>query len=343
MATIRDVAKESGVSVATVSYVLNNGPRPVSASARQRVTAAMQRMNYHPNTVARSLVRGRTHCLGVLLGPVEPEVVTNPYYAGVFSGIFAASQVVGYDIRILTSQMGKDGSEYQIRAQQPDGVLCLVPSQDQKMPPRLEAVGVPVVTIASAPWEGITGIDVDNQAGARLAMEHLLHLGHRRITYFMGPATVDSAQQRCQTYQQILREWEPVASEQDIVGRDFDWSGAYRAIRERLTQGELPTAFFAFNDTLAMEAIRAIHDAGLRVPQDISVVGYDDAPLAPYLTPALTTVRQPLREIGEAAVKELVRRIEGEAEPGQVHLFAPELIVRSSTAPILRPHPKGGF
>lgn len=337
MATIRDVAKESGVSVATVSYVLNNGPRPVSASARQRVTAAVQRLNYHPNSVARSLVRRRTYCLGVLLGAVEPEVVTNAYYAGVFAGIFAQAQMMGYDIRILTSQMGKTGSEHQIRAQQHDGVLCLAPPQGDDLPLRLRAAGVPVVTVASASYEGITCIDVDNPVGTRLAMEHLMQLGHRRVAYLMSSVTVDSALQRRQTYEDVLREWgiEPLA--EDIIGREVSWDGAYQAMRERLQQPAIPTAVFAFNDGLAMQAIRAIRDEGLCMPEEVSVVGYDDAPLSAYLAPGLTTVRQPLQEIGQKGVKKLVQLIEGQIEPGSAHLFAPELIVRGSTAPALRP------
>jgi len=333
MATIRDVARESGVSVATVSYVLNNGPRAVSPAARQRVTEAMARLNYHPNSVARSLVRRRTHCLGVLLGAVEPEVVTNNYYAGVLSGIFAQARASGYDLRILTSHYVEAGEEHHLRAQQLDGAIVLVPLQGNDIASRLDAVGVPAVVVgASLGSQQPLTVDVDNALGTRLAMEHLLALGHRRIVYLMGSPQQSSVQQRRCAFEAILREWGIAPETQLTIGGDFNSAVAYAEIVRCLAQPQPPTAVFAGNDDLALQALKAAHALGLHVPQDLSIIGYDDSVLGPYLTPPLTTVRQPMRQIGEAAVRKLVKQIKGEKLTECVQLFTPELIVRGSTA-----------
>lgn len=335
MATIRDVARESGVSVATVSYVLNNGPRTVSPAARQRVTEAVARLNYHPNTVARSLVRRRTHCIGVLLGAVEPEVVTNNYYAGILSGVFAQARSSGYDLRILTSHHVQPGEEHQLRAQQLDGAIVLVPPIGNDIAVRLETVGVPSVVVgASVSADQPLTVDVDNTLGTRLALEHLLKLGHRRIAYLMGAPTQSSVHQRRCAYEAILEEWGIALQPKYLVGGDFDSAVAYAEIELCLSSPEPPTAVFAGNDDLAVQVLKAATLLGLRVPEDLSVVGYDDSLLGPYLSPPLTTVRQPMRRIGEAAVWKLIQRIESSPFEVPVQLFTPELVVRGSTGPV---------
>lgn len=335
MATIRDVARESGVSVATVSYVLNNGPRTVSPAARQRVTEAMVRLNYHPNTVARSLVRRRTHCIGILLGAVEPEVVTNNYYAGILAGVFAQARASGYDLRILTSHHVQPGEEHQLRAQQLDGAIVLVPLIENDIASRLESVGVPSVVVgASVSADQPLTVDVDNAFGARLALEHLLHLGHRRIAYLMGTPSQPSVLQRRWAYEAILKEWGITLQHEYLVGGDFNSAVAYAEIARCLSSPEPPTAVFAGNDDLAIQALRAAAMLGLRVPEDLSVVGYDDSLLGPYLSPPLTTVRQPMRRIGEVAVWKLIQRIESSPIEAPVQLFTPELVVRGSTGPV---------
>lgn len=332
MATIRDVARESGVSVATVSYVLNNGPRPVREDTRERVTATMRRLNFHPNAVARSLVRRSTNCIGVLFGDVEPTVVTNYYVSGVLAGIFAKAQEREYDVRLFTSFKRDGSAEHSLQAQQPDGMIVLAPPTSCRMAERLSVIGVPTVLVSTPEVrDSIPFVDVDNVLGARLAVEHLIGLGHRRIAHVMGNPSQYSAVVRRDTFEAVLLEHGLVFSEENIVGSSFDQKDVYESVYQALQRPNRPTAFFAANDGLALSTMNAARDSGLRVPEDISVIGHDDFPIAEYLTPALTTIRQPMLDIGISATSMLFDQFENK-EIVKEQLLPPKLIVRGSTA-----------
>lgn len=336
MATIRDIARESGVSVATVSYVLNDGPRPVSPKTRERVEAVMRRLDYHPNAIARSLVRRRTQTLGVLVGQIQPEVVSNNYYAGILAGVFAGAHTCGYNITFFTMSEAHQGIEHQVRAQQPDGMLLIAPAIGSDLPQRLLSVGFPLGVVGAGDCyaqENVLSVDVDNEAGARLAMEHLLQQGHREIVHVMGNPTQESAGTRHRVYAQLLAEWGLEYRPDNVLARSFEPACIYETLRARLEQPPAPTAIFAGNDDIALEALQAVRDSGRQIPHDIALVGFDDAPITAYTNPGLTTIRQPMREIGEAVVTALVARIKGEAPAAQPLLqrFAPTLVVRGST------------
>lgn len=339
MATIRDVAKESGVSVATVSYVLNNGPRAVRAETRERVVSTMRRLNYHPNAVARSLVRQRTLVMGILVGDEQSEIVTNSYYAGILSGVFSGARQRGYNITFLTADRTHQGLEHHILAQRPDAMLLIAPKREQDLPKRLKSVGIPLGVVGAGgvyKEEAVISLDVDDRAGTLMGMRHLREQGHQQIVYAMGDPEQESAHARGAVYREVLQGWGREPQEQDIIAHTFDSELVYAAVRRRLEQAPAPTAIFAGNDGIALAALRAIQDSGRRVPQEVAVMGFDDWPAAAYVVPGLTTVQQPMHTMGESVVFALADRLEENGEfpdslRGEVRRFQPTLVVRGST------------
>jgi LacI family transcriptional regulator len=335
MATIRDVAKESKVSVATVSYVINNGPRPVRPETRQRVLAAMSRLDYHPNAMARGLVRRRMDTLGVLFGMVESSVVvTNPFAAGVLQGIFTAAAADGYNVTLFTKGWSDARlSAPALRDRRTDGIIAVAPATDSDAVAALAGMDLPLVAI-SFPAEplGVPSVDVDNYRGARLAAEHFLSLGHTRIAHLTGNHNLASAQQRVEGFRAALAAAGVACPPEYLVPGLYSARDAHENARRLLSLSRPPSAIFAGNDSIAVAVMEVAHDLGIAVPRQLSVVGFDDIPAARQVTPPLTTIRQPLTQIGETATRLLVARVEGRPVPPTTHLLEPELIVRGSTA-----------
>jgi LacI family transcriptional regulator len=335
MATIRDVARASGVSVTTVSVVLNDSPRPVHPETRQRVIAAARRLNYHPNAIARGLVRRRMNSIGVLFMSIEPQIVTNPYASGVLSGIFWEGAQQNYDIHLFTTPWeGAEISAARIRAQRTDGTLVVAPPVGSDVAAGLAGVGHPVVVL-SAPTDvpGVPYVDVDNEAGARLAAEHLLSLGHTRIAHLMGAEEQYSVFQRRDAFRCALKHAGVSLPREYVPHGSYNRGKAYESVVRLLRLPKPPTALFTTNDQLAITALRAARDLGVSVPAQLSVIGFDDYPIADMTVPALTTIHHPLDKVGTLGTELLIRRIEGQAIEEMAHLFAPALVVRGTTAP----------
>jgi DNA-binding LacI/PurR family transcriptional regulator len=340
MPTIRDVAKASGVSIATVSYVLNDGPRPVRAETRERVLSNIRRLDYHPNAMARGLARRRMNTLGVLFANVEPAVVTNPYAATLLAGILTAAAEAGFNVTLFTEPWRH--TRHAARAfhdRRTDGVLVVAPEMGSPIVQELSRLHLPLVVI-SLPSDsyGVPSVDVDNIRGAQLATEHLLALGHRRIAHLEGDAGLASASLRREGFLTAMAAAGVQVADDYRVPCGYGQDDKTRAesqekVRRLLALPCPPTALFAANDTLAFAAITAATEAGLSVPEQLSVVGFDDIPAAPFLTPPLTTIRQPLLQIGQAATRRLAARVEGKPVPPTTQLLEPELIMRGSTAP----------
>lgn len=337
MATIRDVAKESGVSVATVSYVLNNGPRPVREQTRDRVLDVMRRLDYHPNAMARGLVRRRLHTLGVLFGNPHLATFADPYGAGVLQGVLSAALELRYNVTLFTLPwQDARRSAALFHDRRTDGVLVLAPRSDSDMVSGLAALKLPVVVISAASdVEGVPFVDVDNAAGARLATEHLLKLGHTRIAHVTGEAHHFSAAARRDAFCAVLREAGVALPDEYLVTGSYGLGESHEAIRRLLLLPEPPTALFAGNDYIALTAFTVARDLGIAVPEQLSIIGFDDIPSAALVTPPLTTVRQPLARIGNLATRLLVHCVEETTPPGGLgeHLEEPVLVERDSTAP----------
>jgi LacI family transcriptional regulator len=335
-ATIWDVAKESNVSIATVSHVINNGPRTVRPDTRDRVLLAIKKLNYHPNAMARGLVRRRMNTIGVLSGVFSAqEVVINPYASGILQGILSGSSTDKYDVLLFTEgwqDLRQSGPVY--RDRRADGILTISPAIDSDMISGLVSLDLAVVSVsADCLTLGVPSVDVDNSKGARLAAEHLLSLGHTRIAHITGNADLLSTTQRLDSFREALAKQGIDLPAKYVKHASYDGTGAYEATVDLLKLPEPPTAIFAGNDGIAIGVLYAARNQGVKVPEKLSVVGFDDLNTIEHVQPHLTTVHQPLTAIGELATKLLIDRINGVDVEAKMHLIDPELIVRASTAP----------
>ena len=332
MPTIKDIAKACNVSTATVSYVIN-GKNTLLPETRERVLRKMREMNYHPSAVARGLTNKRMNTLGVLFDNVGSEIaIWHPYTSGILQGIVAVSAQAGYNVTLFT-ELWQDGERSlpKLRDQRTDGLIVVAPPADTDILPSLASAGLKVVTVSaeSAPY-AMPSVDVDNAAGVRLAVAHLRELGHRRIAFLGGELNMFSAQVR----QAAFREACPDAPPEYLQASSYQDTAAAAAAADRLLSlPRPPTAIVAGNDQIAVAVLRAALDREIAVPEHLSVVGFDDIPDAALMQPALTTVRQPLTEIGAAATRLLLRMLSGEAVSAERMLIEPALCLRATTAP----------
>lgn len=347
--TIRDVARESGVSIGTVSNVLNGRVALVRAETRDRVLHAARTLNFQPSAAARSLVQGRTRTLGVLFHTSTGAVIVDPYASAVLQGILGGAADAGYGVLLYPEPWKSPEQGARLFAdRRADGVLAIAPRVE--MIPDLAALGLPLALVSvrfdsgeagetATSDDGIvfTATDVDNAEGGRLATEHLLLLGHRKIAHLFGDEFQRSAHDRETGWRAALAAAGIVPPDEYRVVCDYQGDTGYAATHALLALPDPPTAIFAANDRLAFACMRAARDAGVAMPEQLSVVGFDDIPAAPLVMPPLTTVRQPLAQIGRVAVERLIARLEnrsGEplASADDYRLFSPELVIRGSTA-----------
>ena len=333
--TIKDVARVCGVSVATVSYVIN-GTRVLKPATRARVLKAMEEMNYHPNAVARSLSSKRVHTIGVHCGVLQAaEFITNSYAAGILSGVLDCASRAEFDVTLFTARwQSVRQSAPLLRDGRTDGILVVAPPASSDMLEGLAASGRPLVAISAPQQPGIPVVDVDNYAGAKMAACHLIELGHRRIAAILGDADLASSVARHDGFCDALKEAGLPLKPNWIVSSRYDGSLAFEQTRTLLHGREPPTAVCAGNDTIALAVMDAARAVGVRVPQELSVVGFDDSPFATIVRPSLTTIHQPLHAIGACATTLLIARVRKQDSPDdqRVHLLAPELVVRDSTS-----------
>jgi DNA-binding LacI/PurR family transcriptional regulator len=329
-----DVARLAGVSQKTVSRVFN-GERYVSADVRARVHAAAEELGYRLNSAARALASGRTRSIGVVtLG----TALYGP--ASLLIGIERAARDAGYALRVVNTLEGDPagvaGAVESLLAQGVDGIVVSEPIDEGSV---TLSAGVPVLVLgAPASFGGprAVTVGVGAESLARAATEHLLDLGHVTVHHLAGPQRWFAARDRLHGWRAALaaRDREQPA----VIEGDWSAASGYAAGRALAAEGEA-TAVFAANDDMAIGLIRALLEAGLRVPEDVSVVGFDDIPVSAYVTPPLTTVRQPFDAVAREGLRLLVRAIEEpDAEPAPAGEAPVELVVRASTAP---PPPSG--
>lgn len=325
-ANIRDVAKAAGVSHQTVSRVINGHPS-LRDSTRQRVLDAMQALQFRPNRAARSLVTSRSGLIGVL--------VTNGTYFGPAStraAIESAAADAGYlvDTATLTSLDEAAFKEALKRLvdHAVEGLIILAPQETTLRQLRHLSVTLPLVTVHSTSPADNHGLSVDQVAGARLATRHLLELGHRRIAHVAGPDGWVESRERIRGFQIELADW-GLKPDGMLTG---DWtSQSGFDVGQKLVAAGPPSAVFSSNDQMALGLIHAFREAGLAVPSDVSIVGFDDMPDAAHFAPPLTTVRQDFTELGRRCVAHLLVQL-GAAVQEAPRTVVPELVVRRSTA-----------
>lgn len=330
--TILHIAQEAGVSYQTVSRVINNRP-DVAVETRERVQHVIARLGYQPNAIARSLASKRTHTLGLIAADL-----TEYFYAQMIVGAQAEARSQGYRFMLGSVESNPHNEPEFVRMmaeRHVDGLLLarIGTSIENHYIHQLLQDRVPLVTTSyhlhDAP---LTVVDVDNVAGAYVATRHLLERGHLHIAMITGPLDIQSAHDRITGYRQALAE-AGVSAEQSLIAHgDWQHRSGYLAMQDLLARGRTFTAVFAHNDSMAIGALHALRQARLRVPQDMSIVGYDDRPEAAYADPPLTTIRQPTHKVGVLATQLLIRAIEQPATQPQQILLGVELIQRDSVA-----------
>lgn len=333
MPTIREVASRAGVSPTTVSHVINN-TRFVSAEARQRVLDAMAELNYRPNVLARSLRRGETRTLGLIL----PDSA-NPFFAEIARAIEDAAFSAGYNVILGNSEneLAKEQVYVDVLVnKQVDGLIFVATGDHSPSLEHLTRNGLPVVVVDRR----LSNLEVDtvltdNLQGGLSAARYLLNLGHRRIACITGPSNLTPSAERVIGYRRALEEHGLPVEENLIRKGDFHPRSGYHAAVELIRSQPPPTAIFICNDMMAIGALRALSEAGLRVPQDCSLIGFDDIELASFITPPLTTIRQDKAALAEAAVTLLLERIAEPDLPARTRILPTQLIERLSTRRIV--------
>ncbi|MEC4727537.1 substrate-binding domain-containing protein [Shewanella sp. D64] len=328
MATIRDVAKLAGVSTTTVSHVLNK-TRFVSAEGKAKVENAVMQLNYVPNIVARSLKGGSSRVLGMLVTDSN-----NPFYADLIQWVDQVAYRHGYNLILCNTQGNRErAKDYMsmLSQRRVDGMLMM--SSDARQLPVSSYGTMPMVMMDSGPERaGYDRILDDSEQGGYMATKHLLAAGHRSIGLLAGPLEKSNSQNRIAGYRRAMAEANADVDEGWIQSGEFTYEGGVTAMTELLKQQKTVTAVFASNDLMAMGAIRVAGEHGLTIPQDLSMIGYDDIPGAKYFNPPLTTMRQPLELMAEQAIAMLLARMETPEREGQRTLLTPTLIIRDSVA-----------
>jgi LacI family transcriptional regulator len=331
--TIHDIARLAGVSIATVSRALNNRPY-VAPETREEVLRIARANGFRTNTSARALSGGRTGLVSAIVPDVNAE-----YFSNILAGISEALHELDMDLVLSMSHHEHDRELTllkRILRTRTDGVLLLLPSEsvDELEALRHQRLPFVIVDPRQPVPAGIPSVSAAHAAGAREATEHLLALGHRRIGVISGASDWTASTERLRGYQAALAAADVSADPGLVIAADFALAeGGSIATEKLLEQSEPPTAIFAFNDILALGAVRAAAARGLRVPDDLSVVGFDDAGMAALVTPALTTVRQPLGEMGRLATGLLARLLNRQSVEALHIELETKLVVRSSTAP----------
>jgi DNA-binding LacI/PurR family transcriptional regulator len=339
--SLREIAREAGVSVATVSRVVNNVDRnKVSDATRDRVLEIARLMRYRPNPQAVSLVRRRPpNTLGLVI-PYNSHVFESFYFTEIIRGAVDAAAATGMNISLFVpahdappevyhDMLSREGSLASVA-----GVLLIGTRVQDPAIAKCRERKIPFVVVSnSVPDPDVTSVDCDNITGAHEATVHLLHLGHRTVAFIGGPEGSANARDRFEGYRSALEEAGVPVDPALIAGGHFEEQKGRNAMQRLLSRKDRPTAVFAANDVMALGAMKAIKREGLRIPQDIAIVGFDDIPLAQHVEPALTTVHQPIYQLGRLAAETLVNNLkEGRHEGawGVRQVLRTRMVIRES-------------
>ena len=330
--TIRDVAEHAGVSHQTVSRVINHSTH-VAPKTREKVQASIEELGYRPNAIARSMALGRT-CLFACIAPN----LTDFTFASLVEGAEVEARKHDYFL-ISSSAPSPDIFENLlielVDSRRVSGLIVINPYIDERysyLPDNF-----PLVFIGSHAREpGISSVTLNDELAGYQATQHLIGLGHRNIAMVTGTMIEDCAQKRCVGFEKALKEAGINSTDQQVIEGDWSATSGRDAFLKMAAKGKLPSAVFAQNDRMAIGVMQAARDLGIQVPEQLSVIGLDDLPLASYFDPPLTTIRQDIIKIGCKAAQLLIENIEDPSHPTQSLTINPELVVRKSTAPCNR-------
>ncbi|MBN1486990.1 MAG: LacI family DNA-binding transcriptional regulator [Anaerolineae bacterium] len=330
MPTLEEIAKLSGVSRSTVSRVINNDPH-VSDPTYKKVMAVVREFNYQPNIAARSLASGHTRVLGLVIPTGVSKLFTDPYFQILIQGVSSACNAHDYSVMLWLAE-----PEYERRMIKKilnnglvDGVVVSSMVVDDVIVEALVESELPFMLIGRHPTvTDVNYVDVDNVASAKEIVTHLLRLGYTRVATITGPLNAISGVDRYEGYIEALSSRGIKIDTGLIVEGDFSEEGGYYAMRRLLSQS--PQAVFVASDPMAMGAMRALHEAGLSIPEDVALVGFDDIPASARSNPPLTTIRQPVHMLGSVAVKTLIDLIEHPVADLHHIILPTQLVIRES-------------
>jgi DNA-binding LacI/PurR family transcriptional regulator len=330
--TLEAVAARAGVGRGTVSRVVNGSPK-VSDAAREAVLQAIEELGYVPNRAARTLVTRRTDSIALVVSESEERVFAEPFFAKIVRGVTAALAETGLQL-LLTFARAHDERvrlAHYLTGQHVDGVLLISLHGDDPLPAKLEAVGLPTV-LGGVPvgLRPVSYVEIDNRGGARQAVDHLLGTDRQAIATIAGALDMNAGKLRLEGYRDALEDAGRSVAEELIAYGDFSEHSGAVAMQRLLADRPDIDAVFAASDPMALGAMRVIKESGRRVPDDVAVIGFDDSPVGPHCDPPLTTVHQPVEEMGHQMTRLLLARIRGEAVSDLGVLLPTRLVVRES-------------
>ncbi len=327
--TSRDVARKAGVSVATVSRVLNGSPL-VTESARRKVLRVVKQLNYHPNRAAQRLRAGHSRVIGLIISDIQ-----NPFFTSVVRGIEDVAYQHGYSLVLCNSDEDPEKENLYINVMRSEEVAGVILASASRASPHLDdliAYNIPVVAIdRQIAKRQVDAVLVKNSDSAYQAVSHLTGLGHRCIGYIGLPLTRTPGRERYDGYRRALRDHNLKVKRALVRISDAKQQGGCESTRDLLSQQPCVTALFVANNLMTLGALQAIRERGLQVPDDVSVVGFDDTPWATLLDPPLTAIAQPTYELGRRAAELLLARLQDRDKPVVRELLETRLIVRGST------------
>lgn len=332
-ATLDGVAREAGVSRATVSRVVNGSPK-VSPDVRRAVERAVSRLGYVPNQAARSLVTRRSDSVGVVITEPASRLFDDPFFPRLLRGISAELSARNLQLVLLMpeDEAAEQRLERYLAAGHVDGVLLVSLHGDDPLPASLQARGVPMV-VGGRPPAGVVAsyVDVDNREAARVAVRHLAGIGRRRIATITGPHDMGAGVDRIEGYLEGLAAEGLQRDDRLIAESDFTYEGGVNAMRRLLNSVPDLDALFAASDLMAAGALSVLRANGLAVPEAVALVGFDDSPLAAAMEPPLTSVRQPIEEMGRELVRLLAESLGRTQRAARRVLLSTELVQRASS------------
>lgn len=329
--TLVEIAKHAGVSRSTVSRVMNDHPS-VDSATRARVLSVAERLNYLPNIAARSLAVGRTRILGLAIPTGVSTLFTDPYFPLLIQGITSACNEHNHSVMLWLAEPEHERRTIRqiLQGGMIDGVILASALLEDPLLEALVKRGMPFIMVGRHPSDDpVNYVDVDNKSGVREAVGYLLRLGYERVATITGPRNMIAGADRLQGYLDALRDRRVLSNPALIVEGDFSEEGGYAAMQKLFPHS--PDAVFIASDAMAVGAIRAIHDVGKRVPEDLAIVGFDDIPLAAHTNPPLTTIRQQIPRLGSVAAETLIELINHpEHQPRRI-VLPTELVIRRSS------------
>ncbi len=329
--TIADIANELGVSKTTVSRALNN-KSDILPETRERILETVKKYNYQPSAMAKGMSIRKNNTIGVFIPHDIDYVFMNPFYEEIIRGIFKEADTLGYYILLLYCR--SDNYLDVIYQNRVDGLLVISPGLNHRdIIDKIEETGIPYVLTSRMP--GVTNVPhvcVDNYKGALIATEHLIDLGHKKICFINGPDILSSSADRLRGYMDALKK-NGIRIDQSLITEGANNIDSGYLITKKLVKTVKPTAFFVAGDFMAFGVMNAIQEMGLKIPEDISVVGFDDIPMAKVMNPPLTTINQSTLKKGRTGVSRLVEIINGNKDSLSTELDV-ELVVRKTTGKV---------